>query len=242
MKLEELQDQMDASRSERPTELIPFRVEKSELNVQLSFAAPFWPIANNIALLYSGLLNRMRDFGVTSQAIRPDSADGSLGGFNVNFWMLQFGVIVRIRLDSVELNAPAFAGDIEQLERALIALDQALRDAQGDLRYSSYTVTVGMHGRLEGIESKSFLTSFSRNPPAGLGEMIGSGTVFYFEGRAPATLVAVTADMSAAVAGGIYIKTHGVFDGSLKPESFRVTAEQHLEQGIKALGLQVAAK
>ena len=88
---------MDTTTSGRTTSSTPFRVERSELNVQVGFASPFWPLATNIAGLYAGLLKYLRDFGVTSHAIRPDSADGSLGAFNVNFWMLNFGVIVRIR-------------------------------------------------------------------------------------------------------------------------------------------------
>lgn len=51
MDLRELKERMDTSRGAEPTAAIPFRVERSELAVQLSFAAPFWAIANNIALL-----------------------------------------------------------------------------------------------------------------------------------------------------------------------------------------------
>jgi hypothetical protein len=219
----------------------PFRIERSELNVQLSFASPFWPLANNIAALYAGLLTHMRDFGVTSYRIRPDSADGSLGAFNVNFWMLDYGVIVRIRLDGVELNSQNFAVDADQLERAFRALDQSLREALHELTYSGYVVTVGMHGRVEGMEAREFLDTFTRNAPMGLGKSMGSGAVFYFEGSPPATLLSVSADLSAVVAGGVFVKVHGVYDESMKPEGLRASAEQQLEQSIKALGLAVAS-
>lgn len=242
MDLRELKERMDTSRGAEPTAAIPFRVERSELAVQLSFAAPFWAIANNIALLYSGLLNHMRDFGVTPQGIRPDSGDGSLGGFNVNFWILQFGAIVRIRLDGIELNAPTFSVDVDQLEHAFLALDSSLHDAQKDLGYSNYVVTVGIHGRVEGIESKEFLARFTGDVPPGLGDVVGSGAVFYFEGRPPATLLSVSADLSAVVTDGVFLKVHSVFDGSMKPELLRKVAEQHLEQSIKAMGLEVVGK
>lgn len=216
---------------------IPFRVEKSELNVQLNFASPYWPLAQNISGLYAGLLKRMAEFGVTSQALRPDVADGSLGAFNVNFWMLQFGVIVRIRLDSVELNAPNFAIDANQLERAFVALDQSLRDVQPDLKYSTSTVTILMHGRVDGFEPKQFLERFSNSRPEGLGSFLGSGTVFYFEGRPPLTLLSVTADLSTAVAGGISVRVHSVFDDSIRPDALRAAAEEQLVLGVQGLGL-----
>lgn len=237
----ELKELMDTTSGGQTTSSKPFRIERSELNVQIGFASPFWPLANNIAALYAGLLKHLRDFGVTSYGIRPDSADGSLGAFNVNFWMLNFGVIVRIRLDGVELNAPSFAVDTDQLERAFRALDQSLREAQHDLAYSSYVVTVGMHGRVEGIESKEFLDNLTRNAPTGLGKSIGSGAVFYFEGAPPATLLSVSADLSSVVAGGVFVKVHSVFDESMKPEGLHSSTEQQLEQSVKALGLAVAA-
>lgn len=133
---------------------------------------------------------------VREQGIRPDSGDGSLGGLNVNFWILQFGAIVRIRLDGIELNAPTFSVDVDQLERAFRALDSSLHDAQKDLGYSNYVVTVGIHGRVEGTESKAFLARFTGDVPPGLGDIVGSGAVFYFEGRPPATLLSVSADLS----------------------------------------------
>lgn len=114
---------MTTNRGGAVAAVVPFRVERSELNIQLTFARPFWPIANNIGLLYSGLLDQLREFGVTPQAIRPDAGDGSLGAFNVNFWLLQFGVMARIRLESIELHAPTFNVDLDQLERAFLALD-----------------------------------------------------------------------------------------------------------------------
>jgi predicted ABC-type ATPase len=179
---------------------------------------------------------------LTPQGIRPDSGDGSLGGFTVNFWIPQFGALVRIRLDGMELNAPTFNVDVDQLEGAFLALDSSLHDAQKDLGYSNYVVTVGIHGRVEGIESKEFLARFTGNVPPGLGDVVGSGAVFYFEGRPPATLLSLSADLSAVVTGGVFLKVHSVFDGSMKPELLRKSAAQHLEESLKALGLEVVGK
>lgn len=242
MNLKELREQMGTPGGAESTAATPFSIERSELSVQLGFVTPLWAIATNIALLYSGLLNHMREFGVTSQGIRPDSGDGSVGGFNVNFWILQFGAIVRIRLDGVELNAPSFNVDVDQLERAFLALDSSLRDAQKDLSYSNYVVTVGVHGRVAGTESKKFLARFTGDVPPGLGDVIGSGAVFYYQGRPPATMLSVSADLSAVITDGVFVKVHSVFDGSMRPDALRKAAQQHLEQSTKALGLEIISK
>lgn len=241
MKLNELREAMAAGNSAETPTPTEFHVEKSELQAQLNFASPFWPIAQNISSLYSGLLNRMREFGVSSHSIRPDAADGSLGAFNVNFWMLQWGVIVRIRLDSVEFSAPNFAVDPDQLEPAFLAVDQSLRDAKPDLSYSNSAVTIVMHGRLSGTEPKQFLERFVTHAPDGLGRLLGCGTVFYFEGPSPLALLSVTADLSSSVAGGLVVKVHTVFDESMKMDALRAMAEQQLERSVKALGLVLPA-
>jgi len=242
MDLTELKNQMETKRGAESTVPIPFRIERSELNAQLAFAEPLWPIANNVAALYSGLLAHMGEFGVTSHAMRADNGDGSLGGFNINFWMLQYGAIVRIRLDGIEVNVPNFSVDVGQLERALLALDLSLREAQNNLSYSNFTLTVGMHGRAEGVDSKQFLERFTGKAPQGLGSLVGSGAIFYFEGPPPITVLSVSADLSATVAGGIFVKVHSVFDGSMKMDALRRVAEPQLEQSIKALGLDVSSK
>lgn len=222
----------------RTADAVPFRVDRSELNVQLTFSRPFWPIANNVSSLYAGLLNHLRDFGLTSHGLRSDVGDGSLGSFNVNFWLLQFGLIVRIRLDGVELNAPSFNVDLDQLEAAFLALDRSLHEVDPEVGYGSYAVTIGMQGRVEGVEGKEYLGRFAAGHPQGLGPLVGTGTVFYFEGRPPATLVSLTADLSAAIAGGVYVKIHTVFDGTLNAQSLRHTVEEHFTQGLAAMGLR----
>lgn len=241
MKLKDLSERMANDPGNTAARVVPFRVERSELNIQLTFARPFWPIANNIAALYSGLLEHLRDFGVTPHAIRPDTGDGSLGAFNVNFWLLQFGVLARIRLEGIELNVPNVSVDVDRLERVLLALDQALREAERDLAYGNCAMTVAMHGYVEGLDAKDFLAKFVGAVPQGLGRAVGSGTVFYFEGESPATLVVLTADLSAVVTGAVYVKVHTVFEGSIGLESLRGLGEKYLEQSIAALGLQVSA-
>lgn len=217
---------------------VVFRLERSELTAQFHFASPYWLLATNIARVYAALLERMRDFGVSSQGMRSDVADGALGSFNVNFWILQYGAIVRLRLDSVEIYSPNLAVDTDQLERAYIALEQSLREADETTSYKSSEVTVAMHGRLENMEPTKFLERFVGNRPAGLGTAVGSGAVFYFE-NPPLTLSSITIDMSAVVAGGIFLKVQSVFDSTIKADALRTLATEQLERCVQALGLQL---
>src|SRR2546428_104407 len=82
--------------------LLPLSLSKADVSAQVNFATPFWPLVHNIPALYSQLLGGLRDFGVSSNAIRTDAGDGSLGAYNVNFWLLNLKSFVRIRLESAE--------------------------------------------------------------------------------------------------------------------------------------------
>src|SRR5882672_11014743 len=181
----------------RGTNLAKLQIEKSDLMIQLNFDQPMWVLAKDVSALYSSLVARMADFGVTTQAIRTDTGDGTLAGYNVNFWILQYGAIVRIRLDTVEVTCPNLATvNIEQLDSAFQRLWEALVSADPALSVRSSQVTLAMHGQPNGVDAREFLVRFVRATPTGLGENLGAGVVFYFGERPPLTFSSVSADLS----------------------------------------------
>ncbi len=220
--------------------LTPFRVEKADLNIQFNFVEPFLPLATNMALLYVPLLDHMRQFGIGAQAIRTDAGDGSLGGFNVNFWVLQFGALVRIRLESAELHCSSLAAvNVDDVERVLLTLDEVLRAAHNELRYAGYNVTVSFHGQPVGIESREYLSRFVNNVPRDMGASIGSGVVFYFGEQPPRVIASVTLDLSAAMPDRVFVKLNSIFGSELPLRNLRQAVEQQLRLGLHGIGLEI---
>ena len=67
-----------------------FNPERADLSVTVTFSGHLWPLFHNVLDLYSALLNELADFGITVSGIKSDVGDGSLGAYNVNFWLLGF--------------------------------------------------------------------------------------------------------------------------------------------------------
>ena len=78
-------------------ELRDFEIERSQLSIQVGYRSRSWMLVHEIPRLYEALLQSLADFGVVPQSIRSDSGDGSLGGYSVNIWMLNYGASVRLR-------------------------------------------------------------------------------------------------------------------------------------------------
>ncbi len=215
----------------------PFDVNRADLNIQINFGSQFWPLIHNIPRLYSALLTGMKTFGLGSRAIRTDTGDGSLGDYNVNFWLFDFRAVVKIRLDGAELHCPNLTdSDVEPLERAFIRLAECLSQAQENLPLSSYFVTVNLHGQPEGLSAKNYLAGFVRSIPDQMGPQLGNGVVFYFGNHGPVTRATVTADQ-LLVPDSVALRLTCLLDGSLRPDELRRTIEAELNAALNGLGL-----
>jgi hypothetical protein len=196
--------------------LTQFITERADLAVTAKFNDPFWGLFHDIPQMYRALLANLAEEGVTAHGIRSEAGDGTLGGQNVNFWMLNFKARVNIRLEQVEVQANnIIQQDVDRLDRAIQRLYGALATAYPNVSFASYTVELGLHGRLDGIEVQDYLSGFLRQAPRLAGPFLGCGLVLYFGPEGPAALRSVTADLSGQLAGGLYIRMYDVYGGSL---------------------------
>lgn len=219
--------------------LIPFDVQRSDITIQVNFGAQFWPLFHNIPSLYSALLSRLKDSGVTAHHIRSDVGDGTLGAYNVNFWILAFRAQVRIRLENVEIQFNSITRqDVDAFERAFVALMGALTDAMREIQFTTYGVDFGLHGDPQGISTRDFLGRFISNVPDRLGAFIGAGVVFYFGEEAESPVRTVTADLSGAFPGKLYVRFYSLYKGTMSPETLRSAVERDATTGLESLGLR----
>ena len=218
--------------------LIPFDVQRSDITIQVNFGTQFWPLFHNIPSLYSALLSRLKDSGVTAHNIRSDGGDGTLGAYNVSFWILTFRAQVRIRLENVEIQFNNITRqDADAFERAFLALMVALTDAMREIEFTTYSVDFGLHGDLRGISSRDFLGRFVTKVPDRLGAFIGAGVVFYFGEEAESPVRTVTADLSGAFPGKLYVRLYSLYRGTISPETLRSVVERDAATGLESLGL-----
>lgn len=173
------------------------KVLRSDLTLQVAFSQPLWQLFHNIPALYGALLKHLGERGLRTADIRTDAGDGTLGGFNVNFWLLNLGMLVRLRLESVEVQADLNRVAADQLAPATDALLKAVRMASPELKFLTYSVTLGIHGHLNGANINEFLAKFTTNAPAGSGPVVGSGCVFSYGQQDPIITSALTLEPSS---------------------------------------------
>lgn len=222
--------------------LVDFDVQRADVTIQANFAAEFWPLFHNIPAFYSALLIRLRDVGLTSNAIKTDVGDGSLGGYNVNFWLFDIRALVRIRLERLDIEFRSILqADVDLLERAVVGVLEALRSSMSsssNFEIANYWVDVQLHGEPSGIPVRGYLSRFVSDAPSGLGPLLGSGCVFYFGEQSAAPVKTVTVDLSAAFPGKLYVRLATFFQGSTRPEALRAAVEEHMATGLAAIGLR----
>ena len=218
-----------------------FEIERSSLIVQIDYHSRFWTLAHGTPRLYEALLQGLADFGVLSQNIRSDSGDGSLGGFKVNLWMLNYAAHVQLGLTGAELRCDDLKRvTLDQLEEAFVRLTKALVTADEDLAIRSYSVTIELHGQPRGVATKEFLATFVNNPEKEeLGPSLGSGAIFYFGERPPVTVSNFSVDLSAAIEGKLHFRSVNVLDGAaVGPPDVRNVILERLRVSLEAVGLQ----
>jgi hypothetical protein len=217
---------------------IPFDVKRASLSIQVKFLKQFWPLFHNIPSLYSALLERLSAFGVTPQGIKSEVGDGSLGAYNVNFWLLGFRALVRIRLEQVEVDFNSITeADLDLFEKAFLELLAALYQASPEAGASSYTFDLGLHGDLAGVEHKEYLSRFARSIPQLPGPFIGCGFVFYFGAEGPATLRSASADLSGAMPGKLFVRVFSVYNATVELSGLRSLIEGDRGAALSALNL-----
>lgn len=215
-----------------------FNVQRSDLTVHANFRTHLWSLFHDVPSFYAAVLRALADFGVTPHAIRSEVGDGSLGAYNVNFWMLDFRTLVRVRLERLEIQFNnILQPDVERLERAFVRLIEALQASNPDFAVSGYLVDIGLHGDLPGVDARGYLARFVTMHPTLPGPYVGSGAVFYHGEDGPATFRSLTADLSRQVTGGLYVGYHAFYNGTVRPEILRTTVEADITTALRGLGL-----
>lgn len=214
-----------------------FTTERSELIIRIDFANQFWALIPDIPKLYTALLDGFREFGVTANEIRSDNGDGSIGGYNVHFWSHGFKASSRIRLESAEFHIPNLVGaDVETFAGGFLVLANALIAAKPDLKFRGYAVTASFHGRVTGLDGRSYLSRFVKDIPQIGSQSVGNGGIFHYLGNPPTASVSLMLDLSAAISNGVWIR-HSSEITAVAPQDVRTVIETQLNETLTSLGL-----
>jgi hypothetical protein len=222
---------------------IKLEVKKADLAVEAWLPQPEFTLFRDGAALLDRLYRRLERHGLRLTDIRLERGTGSLGDQHFLVYLFNYLMTVRIRVERIEVQCSDLPRDhLDAFQAAMVDVLGAVKDHRPDLSFRTFAIALGLHAHLEGTAVRDYLSRFVVNNPTGVGPPAGSGVVFYFGPEGDRLLSTITADASAMIREGLYLRIHGVWDaGRVAPDALGKIAEAFLRRGIDSLGLQLSA-
>lgn len=218
-----------------------FQFKQGYALFQAEFSRPaFDLLAQNLQRLLEQLVSHLAGpYGVGVGEFKVDQADGSVGRGHVSCPLLEFAATLRVFVERVEVES--FYLERIGLERfRALAADaaRAMAAVRGSEPFKTYTLDLGLHGRLLDVAPKEFLGRFLALRPQHRGPLMGSGCTLYF-GQADEQLSAsITADMSGPVKDGLFVRSRASWDASkLAADAVPELATEELKVALAGLDL-----
>ena len=217
-------------------------VLKAELGFEAAYAQPEFDLFEGPSRLLDRVYQRLEKHGIRLSDLRAENSS-IIGERYLHCYLFNYAMTVKVRYDKIEINCVEFPrSHIEKYAAGILDVLAAVKDALPKLSYKAFAIAVALHGRIEGQATRDFLRLLSVKSPEGLGPSTGSGVVFYYGQEKERLLSSITADISAAVQDAIFLRIHGVWDGSrISAESLPKLANDFVSLALGALGFQLKA-
>ncbi len=218
-----------------------FVVSRSDFTLEAAYqGAEVNVLGRNQPDLFARLLDALAPHGLKLSDMKVERGGGTLAEFHVLCsGLVDYSLTVRVRLDRVEATCSYLT--VQNTDRVFAAVIDTLKAVRSQISadYRTFALSLNLHGILEGVDSKEYLSGFVGKPP-NMGPVVGTAAAYYFgpaEDRLTSTL---TLDVSAVVPGAVYVRPYATWDGS------RVTvgllqgrAETFVRSALLSVGLEL---
>lgn len=191
---------------------------RSEGELHTRFSPRLWTLFHDVPRLYEGILSAFERDGVTTSDIRPETGDGSLGGYSVGFWLPSIRGNVRFRVESAVLACAEIAAvDRSRLVSLIDSVLSTVRCAVPDIALLGHTITHSCHLRLETGTVAEYLGRFTQNPPrpAEAGPLLANGVAFHYGQLGPVLNTSITLERSLLFESAVFARTTLVLSGDV---------------------------
>jgi hypothetical protein len=220
---------------------VKFDVSRADLSIEAGFSQPEFGLFRDTHALLDQLYKALEPYGIRLNDIRIEQGGGSAADFHLLCHLFDFMMTIRVRINRVEIYCSQLPRDyVERFGGAVVHALGALRAHQSTLQYRTHALAVSLHGVLEGVTAKDYVSRFATSIPAGLGPSVGSATVMYFGPEGDRTFSSLTVDMSALVTNGLYVRAHVVWDGKqVDIAALPKLSEGFIRHALDQVGLQL---
>lgn len=192
-------------------------VSRSDVTIEAAYQQPQFGLYQENRGLYARLVARLSPYGLKLSDMKIERGNGSLGEYHLSFFLLEYLVVVRVRVDRSEIYCAHLTDDNKN--RVIAAATETLACVRETIEaeYRVYAVTLNIHGLMENQNAKAFLGKLVAAPPAAAGTIIGNGIGYYFSSVGDRSASSLVLDASALVPDGLYAKPQATWDASRVP-------------------------
>lgn len=220
---------------------IKLEVPKADLAFEAGFSKPEFALFRDGADLLDRLYARLEPYGLQLNDIRVERGTSNAAEQHVLVYLFNYWMTIRIRFERIEITCSHLPQDlVEKYKAAILDVTRAVKEHKPDLSFKAFAVASAFHAKLEGLSAREYLARFVTEAPQGLGPSTGSGAVFYYGAEGSRLLATVTADMSAVVPDGLFVRIYGIWDSArIEIDALAGTADAFVRQALEKLDLQL---
>jgi hypothetical protein len=215
-------------------------ISRSDVTIEAGYQRPEFGLFRDQAGLFARLVERLAPHGLKLSDMKVDRGNGTFGDLHIFFYLVDFSVTVRIRLDRVEVYCSLLT---EENKKRVIAATletfSCLRDHVGG-QYRAYAVAMNIHGLLESESGKAFLSRLITAPPPQVGSVAANAVAYYLSPDGERTASSLTLDISAATPDGLFIRPQATWDAARVPlEELPDKAEGFVKHALSSFGIEI---
>jgi hypothetical protein len=217
---------------------VAFSAQRANLTFQATFGEHMFSLWRSPELLFKNLFSRLAQYGLQLDDLKWGNST-AVGDVHLVFFLLNFAVVTRIRIDRFEFEAfDLLRVDLDQVAQAASQVLDALVEHDSTLRVVTYSLSAAYHEKLEGQTARDFTAPLAMQPPKVLGPPIGTGVIFSSGSEDARLASSVTLEPSSVVPEGLFVRINTIWDATrVGINDVRVRAPEYGERVLAEFGL-----
>lgn len=220
---------------------LKFVVSRSDFTLEAVYQrAELAAFGRNQPELLGRLLEVLGPHGLKLSDLKVERGGGTFADLHVLCQgLVDYVLTARVRLDRVEAYCSYLT--VENKDRVFAAVLDTLKAVKNHITadYRVFSLSLNLHGVVEGIDHREYLAGFVGKTP-NIGPVLGTAVAYYLgpaEDRLTSTL---TLDVSALVAGAVYVRPQATWDASqVTVELLQGRAEAFVRDTLSSVGLEL---
>lgn len=225
-----------------PNEPSRFEVRQVDVAYTAAIDPPAFDLGARWTDLQSAIYAHLGRFKLRLGDIKVETATANPGDLSIACWILDYGAVVRYRLDRVEAwsNRPWIAQDTALAVEIVKQTMQVLRDVSPQSHVAAQNLNFAFHGLLGNqMQVLDLIASYVTRRPQGGPPLIPNGVSFLCESQTGEGQGSVVLERSALVPNGVFLRVVSEYAGSLSEVDAVNRAIEFFRASTTRLGLNI---